>query len=452
MNCKLLISIMFYCCAIVFTTVNAQSSKNGWVSLFNGKDISGWIQLGGQAKYIVENGEIVGTTVEDTPNSFLRTDKTYGDFIAELELKVDTSMNSGIQFRSNSRPEYQKGRVHGYQMEVDPSTRAWSGGIYDEGRRGWLYTLEINPEAKVAFKNGQWNKYRIEAIGNHIKTFINNVPCSDVLDNLEPIGFIALQVHSIEIKKRPWTKGTQVRWRNIRILTTDLQKNLKKSKEIPQINLIANTVSGYEKKNGWKLLFDGKSLSGWRGVLKTKLPEKGLLIKDGVVSIMPKGEGGDIVTIDQYDNFELTFDFKLTEGANSGVKYYVNENGYGPGALGLEFQILDDQRHPDAKNGRDGNRKLGSLYDLKSAPVKRPNAIGEWNTGKIIANNNKIEHWLNGFKILEIERGSKEYLDLVALSKYKDFKNFGMAPKGYILIQDHGDEVSYRNIKIKQLK
>ena len=451
MKYKLLIFTFLNYCAIVFATVNAQQSKNGWVSLFNGKNLSGWVQIGGQAKYTIENGEIVGTTVENTPNSFLRTEKNYGDFIAELELKVDTSMNSGIQFRTNSRQEYQKGRVHGYQMEVDPSARAWSGGIYDEGRRGWLYPLELNPEAKKAFKNGEWNKYRIEAVGSHIRTFINDIPCSDLLDNLEPSGFIALQVHSIELQKRPWTKGTQVRWRNIKILTTDLQKNLKKSKEIPQINLIANTLSDYEKKNGWKLLFDGKSMSNWRGALKTAMPEKGWMIKEGVVSIVPKGSGGDIVSVEEYTNFELIFDFKLSEGANSGVKYYVSENGYGPGALGLEYQILDDQRHPDAKNGHDGNRTLGSLYDLKPAPVKRPNAIGEWNTGKIIAKNNKIEHWLNGFKILEIERGSKEFLDLVTQSKYKDFKNFGMAPKGHILLQDHGDEVSYKNIKIRNI-
>jgi hypothetical protein len=451
MNCKSLTLIMFCCCAIVFIPVNAQSPKGEWISLFNGKDLSGWIQRGGQAIYSVENGEIVGTTVEGSPNSFLCTDKNYGDFIAELELKVDTSMNSGIQFRSNSQQEYQEGRVYGYQMEVDPSVRAWSGGIYDESRRGWLCTLEINPEAKTAFKNGQWNTYRIEAIGNHIRTFINNIPCSDLLDDVESSGFIALQVHSIDIGKRPWTKGTQVKWRNIRILTSNLQKNLKETKEIPQVNLILNTISDYEKRNGWKLLFDGKSLDGWRGALKTEIPEKGWLIKDGILSVISKGGGGDIVTKDQYNNFELTFDFKLTEGANSGVKYYVTENEYGTGALGLEFQILDDLRHPDAKKGRDGDRTIGSLYDIKPAPIKRPNAIGQWNTGKIVAKNNKIEHWLNGFKVMEIERGSKEYFDLVALSKYKDLKNFGMTPKGYILLQDHGDEVSYKNIKIRSI-
>ncbi len=136
--------------------------KGGWQSLFNGKDLTGWHQLNGQAKYHVEKGEIVGTTVLNTPNSFLCTDKDYGDFILELDLLVENDMNSGIQIRSISKPEVMNGRVHGYQCEVDPSSRAWSGGIYDEARRGWLYTNELNPEAKKAFKLGEWNHYRID--------------------------------------------------------------------------------------------------------------------------------------------------------------------------------------------------------------------------------------------------------------------------------------------------
>ena len=123
----------------------AQSSEGGWQNLFNGKDLTGWKQLNGKAKYEVLNGEIVGTTVSNEPNSFLSTEKDYGDFLLELELFVDTSMNSGIQIRSLSLPEYRNGRVHGYQIEIDPSKRAWSGGIYDEARRGWLYPLELNP-------------------------------------------------------------------------------------------------------------------------------------------------------------------------------------------------------------------------------------------------------------------------------------------------------------------
>ncbi|NJK98565.1 MAG: DUF1080 domain-containing protein, partial [Bacteroidales bacterium] len=211
------------------------------------------------------------------------------------------------------------------------------------------------------------------------------------------------------------------------------------------------------KKQGWKLLFDGVSSNGWRGAHKEEFPEKGWEIKDGVLSVL-KSEGkestngGDIVTTEEFSNFDLTFEFRISEGANSGVKYFVTENEKSTGsAIGLEFQILDDARHPDAKMGRDGNRTISSLYDLITAKGKRPNPIGQWNTGRIISKGTHVEHWLNGFKVVEFERGSKEFRDLVATSKYKIWPNFGEAPKGRILLQDHGDNVSFRNIKIRTL-
>ena len=138
--------------------------KEEWENLFNGKDFNGWKQLNGKAKYEIQNGEIVGTTVANEPNSFMATEKDYGDFILELEYKVPQGMNSGIQFRSLSKPDYMNGRVHGYQFEVDPSDRGWTGGIYDEARRDWLYTMEYNTAAKSAFKKDQWNKIRLECI------------------------------------------------------------------------------------------------------------------------------------------------------------------------------------------------------------------------------------------------------------------------------------------------
>ena len=150
--------------AVMLIPTAMQAQK--WTNLFDGKTFAGWKQLNGQAKYEIKNGVIIGTTVANTPNSFMTTEKTYGDFILELELKVDNSMNSGIQIRSLSKPEVNNGRVHGYQVEIDPSDRGWSGGIYDEARRGWLYQNEMNPAAKNAFKRDAWNKYRIEAIGN----------------------------------------------------------------------------------------------------------------------------------------------------------------------------------------------------------------------------------------------------------------------------------------------
>ena len=146
-----------------------------WVELFDGKTLNGWTSIGGDATYEVNEGTIIGISKLNTPNTFLRSDEIYGDFILELEYKVDPKLNSGIQIRSNSFPEYRNGRVHGYQIEIDPSDSAWSAGIFDEERRGWLNTLKENPKAQEAFKQNEWNHYRIEAIGDTIKTWINDV-------------------------------------------------------------------------------------------------------------------------------------------------------------------------------------------------------------------------------------------------------------------------------------
>jgi len=182
-----------------------------WQDLFDGKTLNGWIQRGGKALYSVEDGTIVGTTVRGTPNSFLCTEKVFSNFIMELEVKVDTALNSGIQIRSNSFKEYRNGRVHGYQVEIDPSERAFSGGIYDEARRGWLYDLQENEAARKAFKNEEWNHFRIEAIEDSIRTWVNGIPAADLVDSMTATGFIALQVHGSRIE------GLKVRWRNIRI-------------------------------------------------------------------------------------------------------------------------------------------------------------------------------------------------------------------------------------------
>ncbi len=448
-------SILTFLVVIIVLPLQAQSSRDGWESLFNGKNLSGWKQLNGKAKYEVKNKEIVGTTVSNEPNSFLATEKNYGDFVLELELFVDTSMNSGIQFRSLSSPNYQNGRVHGYQVEIDPAKRAWSGGIYDEARRGWLYPLELNPEGKKAFKNNSWNKYRVECIGNTIRTWVNGIPTAHLIDDETKEGFIALQVHSIDKNKKP---GTQVRWRNIRIKTKDLKPS--PYDNIFVVNLLKNDLSAQEKANGFQLLWDGRTSDGWRGAYKQEFPKAGWEIKDGVLSVLKSdgGEstnGGDIVTVKEFKAFELKFDFKLSEGANSGVKYFVTESEGNKGsAIGLEYQILDDEKHPDAKLGRSGNRTLASLYDLKAsdkikASIKK---VGDWNQGviKVLPNNN-VEYYLNGYKVLEYQRGSKEFSDLVAISKYKDWVNFGMAEKGRILLQDHGDAVSFRSIKLREI-
>ncbi|MGX5820771.1 3-keto-disaccharide hydrolase [Chitinophaga lutea] len=448
--------ILLGCGLLMMTASQAQQGK--WQNLFNGKDLKGWKQLGGKAVYSVKNGEITGTTVIAEPNSFLATEKNYGDFIFEVEYKLDNDFNSGIQFRSQSKPEYQNGRVYGYQMEVDPSPRRWSGGVYEEGRRGWLYPLDLNPSAQNAYKANNWNKYRIECRGNEIRTWINGISAAHVIDAELPSGFIALQVHGIG--KRQEDVGKNIRWRNIRIMENPPASAYSAYDSIYVVNMIPNTLSEQEKRNGYTLLWDGSSTKGWRGAYKPSFPEKGWEIKDGTLNVVPSdgGEstnGGDIVTDKEYGAFDLEFDFKLTEGANSGVKYFVTEKeGNSGSAIGLEYQVLDDEKHPDAKLGAAGNRKVGSLYDLIPAYklYSTHKKVGEWNKGRVVVYpDNRVEHWMNGQIVVAYKRGDNIYKALVARSKYAKYEGFGLAQQGRILIQDHGNAVSFRSIKIKTL-
>ena len=441
----------------VISCTNGDSGKRNepWEPLFNAQDLTGWNQKGGKAVYEVKDGMIIGSTVHQTPNSFLCTDKDYGDFILELDYKVDPSMNSGIQIRSTSSEQYRNGRVHGYQVEIDPSDRAWSGGIYDEARRGWLVTLSENKQASQAFKQNDWNHYRIEAIGDTIKTWVNGVAAANLIDDKTSSGLIALQVHQIGDND---SAGTQVIWKNIKIITKDVSKYSTPSTAKPVYT--KNTLTEEELKNGWKLLWDGATTKGWRGAKLDHFPQKGWSINNGEMIIAASdgresADGGDIVTEKEYGDFELSVDFKLTKGANSGIKYYVDTdlNKAEGSAIGLEYQILDDANHPDAKLGaQPGSRTVCSLYDLIQADTAKPiHEIGQWNTAYILSKNNHVEHWINGVKVLEYERGSAEFQRLVKESKYKDWPNFGLAKKGHILIQDHGNQVFFRNIKIKTL-
>ena len=440
----------------LFSCNKNEKKTESWNKLFDGNNLTGWHIIGGNAKYEVKNGTIVGTSVLNTVNTFLCSDKMYDDFILEIEYKVDSDLNSGIQIRSNSIDSYKDGRVHGYQIEIDPSERAWSGGIYDEGRRGWLYSLNNNPDAQKAFKKNEWNKYRIEATGDTIKTWINDIPAAHLVDDMTSNGFIGLQVHGIGMDKEK--EDSKVVWKNIKIITKNVYKYTRTiSLEAKNIN---NMLTDEEKNDGWRMLWDGKTNAGWRGAKLDEFPNKGWKIINGELIVLSSGGGesiggGDIVTKKLYDDFELKVDFKITEGANSGIKYFVNTDiNKGSGsAIGLEYQILDDAKHPDAKLGNHkGSRTLASLYDLIEANSNKPvSRIGEWNTAYIFSKNNHIEHWLNGLKVLEYERKGDKFLKLVSESKYSKWQNFGEENKGQILLQDHGDRVSFRNIKIREL-
>ncbi|MBC8472487.1 MAG: DUF1080 domain-containing protein, partial [Planctomycetes bacterium] len=260
-----------------------------WENLFDGKTFNGWVQRNGKAKYTIQDGMIVGTTVLNTPNSFLCTEKNYTDFILELEFFVEPDMNSGIQIRSHSFEHFKDYRVHGYQVEIDPGTgsykknprnlladgkpapetapRSWSGGIYDEARRGWLNNLTKNPAARQAFRQNQWNHYRIEAIGDRIRTWVNGVPAADLRDDMTSTGFIALQVHGSKQADK------SIKWRNIRI----------------------QDISRANKKILKALIVDGQNNHDWKGttpVLKRLLEETGMFTVD-VATSPAKGQPMD---------------------------------------------------------------------------------------------------------------------------------------------------------------
>lgn len=272
--------------AILMLTVSAGAQD--WVNLFDGKTLDGFVQRGGVAKYSVEDGNIVGRTALKTPNSFLCTEKNYENFILELEFKVDERLNSGIQIRSNSLPDYHNGQVHGYQVEIDPDVnrtykgnfeadgsptpedqpRAWTGGIYEEGRRGWLNNLTKNPKARRAFKPGEWNSFHIEAIGPSIKTWINGVPAADLVDKMTPTGFIALQVHGASIA------DMEIRWRNIRI------KDLGETKEVKLSVEFGDAFLKYDFGQS------RKQLSNIEAVVRTATPaEQDLLEKEFIKAL-----------------------------------------------------------------------------------------------------------------------------------------------------------------------
>ena len=467
-----LLNLLFLCSITIFLgceapvsdskdPVSSVSQNVNWVSLIQ-DDLTGWTRLNGSAPYEIEDNAIVGTAVKDSPNSFLCTDQIYRDFILELEVWLSSGLNSGIQIRSNQKED--SGRVYGYQSELDPSDRKWTAGIYDESRRGWLYPLTKNPKGQEAFKVEAWNKIRIEAIGNTIRTWVNGIQCANLVDDLTSEGFIGLQVHSIGEDS---LEGKTVKWRNIRICTEDLANiRLESDPNVPAFNYIPNYLTEKEKQEGWQLLWDGKTTNGWKGAKLDEFPANGWEMKDGILTVLESGggestNGGDIVTKKLYQDFELMVDFNITEGANSGIKYYVDAelNKEEGSAIGLEFQILDDVKHPDAKEGVNGNRTVGSLYDLiradnlsePSNKDKQFEGPGNWNRAHVISKDGNVEHWLNNVKVVEFNRHSQIFKALVEKSKYHVWPGFGQKKEGHILLQDHGNTVHFRSIKIKEL-
>ncbi len=453
-------------CVIVLISLSSADAQE-WIDLFNGKNFKGWTQLDGTAEYRVENGEVIGVSKVGTPNSFMATKKVYGDFILEYEMKMDRGLNSGVQFRSDATKPNGTERVNGYQVECDDhDDRPWAGGIYEEADRGWLYPMSYNQSVADVNKRGEWNKIRVEAVGSTIRTYINGVNFANLVDDARTEGLIALQVHGIGSREED--AGKEIRWRHIRILTNEPGKFLKSDVDLsPEVSFLTNELTPGQKNDGWKLLWDGKTMEGWKGAKLEHFPKKGWTMAEGTLTVGESGgkesaHGGDIVTLKKYGNFILELDFKVAKGANSGIKYFVNPD-HTTGArasIGCEYQILDDKNHPDAKKGIAGNRTVGSLYDLIPADAsiygqdntkKRFNGIDKWNRARIEVRGSRVSHFLNGVKIVEYERGTQLWKAIVAYSKYAEYPAFGEAQTGHILLQEHGNEVSFKNIRILEL-
>lgn len=376
---------------VALSSILSAADDAGFTPLFNGKDLAGWKKVGGGATYEIDGDAIVGK-VGPGANTFLRTEKLYGNFIFKCEVKLDVPGNSGIQVRSHQQPG-ENGRVFGYQCEIDPSARAWTAGIYDEGRRGWLYPLEGKPEAQKSYKAGEWNLFVIECEGPSIRTWVNGVPCADLLDAMDMEGFIALQVHS--------GKEGQIRWRNIQI------------KEFGESKWAALDTS--EKLAGWRKQGPG-SWTGAEGVIHGTSPAS-------------EAKHSHLISEKTYGDFALRVQFKADKG-NSGL-YFRVEEGEPYGVKGFQAEV-------------DATKDVGGLYDTagrgwvvqpKPDDVKKWFKPGQWNTMTVICVGGRVVVHVNGHRTAEL-------------------KDDPGRRNGHIALQLHGGQdmdVSFKGIEVMEL-
>jgi hypothetical protein len=398
--------------AMVFAAAAMAPADEGWTPLFNGKNLDGWVQKNGTATYKVEDGTIVGRTSEGSPNSFLCTKQEYGDFELEFEVKVDDGLNSGVQIRSQTEGGTNEGRVNGPQVEIESSgaNGAEAGYVYGEATgRGWL-TPEDQLKPHKHFKDGEWNKYRVVAQGPHIQTWINGTQIADLHDRpifeTHPRGFIGLQVHGIKKGTGPY----QVAWRNIRLKKLDADQ--------------ASVEKQFEE------LFNGKDLAGFEHGGNWK-------VEDGVVTRTGKGGSLTYAAKSIPDDFELRFDWKVAEGSNSGVYYRPTQ---------YEYQILDNGKHADGKNPR---TSAASLYFCMAPSKDATRPVGEWNEARVVCKGTVVQHWLNGEKVIDFDYADPKWKWNVELLKQR---GGDLAARGAKLsLQDHGDPVWYRNIRLRAI-
>jgi hypothetical protein len=422
-------------------TLSEAERAAGWRLLFDGKTAEGWRQYRG--KGLPENWQVVdGTLVlhhePGKSSGDIVTADQFGSFELSLEWKIAPGGNSGVMYHVTEEadapwmtgPEYQL--LDNAKHPDGRSRRTSAASCYA------LYA----PVKDATRPVGEWNQTRIVVRGPHVEHWLNGDKVvtyelgSDDWDKRvskskfkdmprfgkEPQGHIDLQDH-----------GDDIAFRNIKIRERE-----------------PNTLTEAEKAEGWKLLFDGKSADGWRRYRGKGMPQNWHVI-DGTLALRhERGKsGGDIVTTHEFASFDLSLEWKIASGGNSGVMYHVTEEEDQPGLTGPEYQLLDNAKHPD---GRSLLTSAASCYGLY-APVKdMTKPIGEWNLTRILVNGNHVEHWLNGVKVVTYELNSPDWKDRVAKSKFNAFPRFNHASRGYIDLQDHGDDIAFRNVRIRVLK
>lgn len=387
-----------------------------WVDLFDGKTLEGWTQRNGTATYRVENGTIIGKTNEGSPNSFLCTDKDYGDFELVFEVKVDDALNSGVQIRSQTK-DTPTGRVNGPQVEIEstPDGGAFSGYVYGEAAGGWM-TPDADRKPHKVFKNNEWNHYHVLAFGPHIQTWINGEMISDLTHEekfkTHPRGFIGLQVHGIAEGAGPY----EVAWKNIKLREIDKEE-------------AAALADGFVN------LYNGLDLTGWE-TTGNWLPQD-----DGSVMIKPRpGEKGwtrydmYLWTPRTYKDFILDLEYQYPPGGNSGVYFRVKDRK-DPVSTGIEVQILDSSK----KTGEMTHHDHGGVIATQGASKNMSKAPNEWNRMIVTCKGNHLTVELNGEQIIDIQLNEGAMKD--------------RPMEGYIGLQDHGEpnNLKFRHIRIKEL-
>ena len=425
-----LLAFSFFSCNS--NSSDAKTDNSGFTDIFNGKNLDGWINHG-EEKWYVENGEIICESGPKKEYGYLSTEKFYDDYELTLEFKQEANGNSGVFFRSTLEGT----KISGWQVEVAPPENN-SGGIYESYGRGWL--IKPDPEKDKALKMGDWNKMKIIVADDKVTTWLNGTEMISLKDKKigKGKGAIALQIHD--------GGGIKVRWRNLKVRTID---------EAEAKAFAADT------KNTWQFIFDGETTDGWRAYNGTQLPPQwvakdGALTFDTEIKLEEEYTGGrDIVYgAHEYENFDLSFDWKVPEGGNSGVFYHLKEGQKAPYEESPEYQLLDDKGWEKLNNAKlEEWQKAGADYGMYAADetTKVLNPGGEWNSSRITFTNEQVSYYLNGIKTVSFVPWSDDWNERKKAGKWKDFENYGKSKSGYIGFQDHDSPLWFKNIKIKEL-